>query len=139
MQGLLPDALVAFLRGARPCVVATLRADGAPVTVATWYELLDPGQLGFSMLATARRLQHLGRDPRIAVTVLADDWYHHVSLLGSATAIRDDPTLADIDRIARHYTGADWPERAQRMATVTVAIDRWHSFGDPAVQPLPGR
>ncbi|HEY5114960.1 MAG TPA: pyridoxamine 5'-phosphate oxidase family protein, partial [Nakamurella sp.] len=36
----LPPHLLELLRRPNPCVIATLRPDGQPVTVATWY-LLD--------------------------------------------------------------------------------------------------
>ena len=46
-----------------PAVLATLRSDGHPVTVATWYLLEDDERVLFNMDHTRSRLKHLQRDP----------------------------------------------------------------------------
>jgi len=40
-----PAYLIEFLRLPQPAVMATLAADGRPVTVATWYLLEDDGRV----------------------------------------------------------------------------------------------
>ena len=47
-----------------PRSITTLRADGQPVSVATWY-LLDGDRLLVNMDATRKRLEHLRHDPRV--------------------------------------------------------------------------
>ncbi len=42
----------------------------------------------------SHRLRHLRGEPRIALTVLGNDWYNQLSLLGRAVEIREDPELA---------------------------------------------
>jgi len=125
-----PDDVRRLLEGPNPCTVATLRSDGAPVTVATWY-LLDGDRILVNMDATRRRLQHLREDPRIALTVLAaDDWYTHVSMLGRVGEMYDDVDLTDIDRLARHYGRAEgYPDRESPRVSAWVEIDRWHGWG----------
>src|SRR5919204_1218348 len=83
-----PPELADFLAAPRPSVVAVLRADGSPVTAATWYEWLD-GKVLLPMLRSSRRLAHIRRDPRIALTVLGDSWYTQVSVLGRVVEIRE--------------------------------------------------
>jgi hypothetical protein len=57
-----------------------------------------------------KRLEHLRNNPRIAFNVLDEaDWYTHVSITSHVEELRDDTSLADIDRIARHYTGNPYP------------------------------
>jgi PPOX class probable F420-dependent enzyme len=93
-----------MLRKPNPAVIATVRADGAPVTVATWYLYRD-GRIIVNMDAGRRRLDHIRGDPRVSLTVLDDaDWGTHVSMQGKLELV-DDTDLADIDEIARHYTG----------------------------------
>ena len=65
----LPDDVRALLTKPNPAVVATVRSDGAPVTVATWY-LLDGDRVLLNMDHTRVRLEHLRRDPRVSLTVL---------------------------------------------------------------------
>jgi PPOX class probable F420-dependent enzyme len=117
--------LVALLRRPNPAVMATLRPDGAPVTVATWY-LWDNGRILLSLDAERSRLAHLRRDPRVSLTVLdGEDWYRHVSLQGTVT-LSDDPELADADRISRHYRGHPYPNRRRPRVTAWLDIERVH-------------
>jgi PPOX class probable F420-dependent enzyme len=95
----MPERVVELLRLANPAVMATVAADGRPVTVATWYLLEDDGHILLGLDAKRARLKHMHADPRISLTVLADDdWYTHVSLQGRVVSITDDVGLRDIDR-----------------------------------------
>jgi hypothetical protein len=58
----LTPEVVDLLRRPNPAVMATLRPDGAPVTVATWY-LWDKGRFLLNLDAARARLVHLRRDP----------------------------------------------------------------------------
>lgn len=107
----LPDALEVWLQAARPCVMATVRPDDAPVTVACWYEYQPGSRVLLCTLDTARRLDHLQKNPRVALTTLGDDWYQHVSLLGRVVETRPDEGLADLDRLSIHYKGIPYPDR----------------------------
>ena len=131
-KGSPPAELQEFLRAAHPCVVATVRPDGELHTTATWYEWTDEGTVLLNMDASRRRLDHMRADPRVALTVLADSWYSHVSLIGRVGEIRADPDLADIDRIARHYTGRPYADRERDSWTAVVEVERWHGWGELA-------
>jgi PPOX class probable F420-dependent enzyme len=126
----LPQPVVDLLRRPNPAVMATVAADGRPVTVATWYLLEDDGKVLLGLDAQRARLKHLRADPRVSLTVLAgDDWYTHVSLQGRVVSIGDDIGLADIDRLARHYTGNAYPNRERPRVSVQMEIERWHVWG----------
>jgi PPOX class probable F420-dependent enzyme len=124
----LPDDLVEILRKPNPAVMATVRSDGAPVSVATWY-LWDGGRILLNLDAARRRLGHLRTDPRVALTVLdGESWYRHVSVQGTVT-LEPDPELADIDRLARHYTGAAYRNRRRPRVSAWLDIDSYHVWG----------
>jgi PPOX class probable F420-dependent enzyme len=126
----LPQPVIDLLRLPNPAVMATVAADGRPVTVATWYLLEDDGHVLLGLDAKRARLKHLHADPRISLTVLAsDDWYTHVSLQGWVASIADDEGLRDIDRLARHYTGNAYPNRERARVSAQVEIERWHVWG----------
>ena len=125
----LPERVVALLREPRPAVMATIAADGRPVTVATWYLLEDDGRVLLGLDAGRARLEHMRRDPRISLTVLAEDWYTHVSLQGRVVSIVDDEGLRDIDRLSRHYTGQPYSNRDRPRVSAQVEIERWHAWG----------
>jgi hypothetical protein len=81
------------------------------------------------MAETRLRLDFLRRDPRAALTVLdKGSWYRHVSLLGRVVSIEDDVDLADIDRLARRYTGRDYRSREQKRVSAWLEPDRWHGW-----------
>lgn len=125
----LPDDAQAMLRQPNPAVVATLRRDGAPVSAPTWY-LWEDGHALVNMDADRVRLQHLRRDPRITLSVLdRDSWYTHVTLLGRVVEIREDEGLRDINRMAQHYLGRDYPNQERTRYTAVVEVERWHGWG----------
>jgi PPOX class probable F420-dependent enzyme len=119
-----------FLARPNPAVVATLRPDGAPHTVPTWYDW-EGGRILLNMDETRLRLGYMRRDPRVALTVLdAESWYRHISLLGRVVSIEDDPELADIDRLALRYQGKPFGTRDRRRVSAWMEPDRWHGWND---------
>ncbi|MFN3339916.1 MAG: PPOX class F420-dependent oxidoreductase [Dietzia sp.] len=128
----LTDDLRRLLAAPNPCVMATLRRDGSPVTVPTWYRLVDD-RIHLNLDAGRVRLQHLRRDPRVALSVLdADDWYSHVSIQGRITEITEDPDLSGIDALSRHYTGGEYHVRDRPRVDAWVEIERVHTWGSAA-------
>ena len=126
----MPAHVIELLRQPNPAVMATVARDGRPVTVATWYLLEDDDHVLLGLDATRARLKHMRADPRISLTVLAaDNWYTHVSLQGRVESLTDDEGLRDIDRLARHYTGNDYPNRESPRVSAQVLIERWHGWG----------
>ncbi|GAA2726751.1 PPOX class F420-dependent oxidoreductase [Cellulomonas aerilata] len=129
----LPADLVELLSRPLPAVMATLAADGRPVTVATWYLLEPDGTVLLNLDAGRARLKHLRRDPRVSLTALAEgDWYTHVSVQGRVVSITDDVDLADIDRLSRHYLGQDYGTRDRARVSARVEIEKWHGWGAAA-------
>jgi PPOX class probable F420-dependent enzyme len=125
-----PPEVDEFLRLPNPAVVATLRADGSPHSVPTWYDWED-GRVLLNMDENRLRLGHLRRDPRAALTVLGggeDGWYRHVSLLGSVVSIADDDSLEDIDRLAIRYTGQPFRTRDRKRVSAWLEPERWHGW-----------
>jgi len=128
----LPDKVTDLLAEPNPSVIATIRADGQPVSVATWY-LLDDGRILVNMDEGRKRLDYLRNDSRVTLSVLAaDDWYTHVSMQGRAVEMYDDEGLVDIDRLARHYTGQPYRVRDRGRVSAWIEIDRWHGWGASA-------
>jgi PPOX class probable F420-dependent enzyme len=124
----LPPELDEFLRRPNPAVLASLRPDGSPHTVATWY-LWNGEQVLLNMDESRLRLRFLRRDPRLALTVLGEgSWYRHVSLLGEVAELLEDAGLADIDRLARHYTGEAFRDRESRRVSAWVDVLTWHTW-----------
>jgi nitroimidazol reductase NimA-like FMN-containing flavoprotein (pyridoxamine 5'-phosphate oxidase superfamily) len=126
----LPPHLEQFLNGPRAAVVAVVDEHGGPASTATWY-LYENGRIVLSMERDGLRHRRLLANPGVALTVLADDWYEQLSLVGRVVELRDDLDLADIDRMSQMYRGEAYSVRDQQLVTVQVTVDRWHTFGDP--------
>ena len=127
----MPERVTEMLRKPNPAVMATLGADGRPVSVATWYLIEDDGRVLLNLDAQRARLKHLRNDPRVALTVLAEgNWYTHVSVQGRVVSITDDEDLSDIDRLSQLYGGNPYPNRERPRVSALVEITRWHVWGD---------
>jgi PPOX class probable F420-dependent enzyme len=124
----LPPEVDELLRRPNPAVVATVRPDGSPHSVATWY-LWDGERVLLNMDETRLRLRFMRLDPRVSLTVLDEEsWYNHVSLLGRVVELVDDDGLEDIDRLARHYTGEPFRHRDSSRVSAWVEVDAWHCW-----------
>jgi PPOX class probable F420-dependent enzyme len=124
----LPPDIDEFLRRPQPAVVASVRADGSPHTVATWYAW-DGECVLLSMDESRLRLRFMRRNPRIALTALDGEGRdRHVSLSGRIASIDEDKGLRDIDRLALHYTGAPFRTRDRRRFSARVEIESWHAW-----------
>lgn len=124
----LPDEVKAILARPNPAVMASLKPDGAPLSVATWYLLEDDGRVLINMDNRRARFEHVQQDGRVALTVLDSDWYRHVSIQGRIVEFKPDTDLADIDRLSQHYRGAEYPTRDFPRTSAWIEVDRWHGW-----------
>ena len=99
------------------------------MTVATWYEWRD-GLILVNMDHKRSRLAWMREDPKVSLTVMAADWYLHVSLWGSIVRFSDDPDLADIDSLSRHYRGHPYANRAAKRVSAWIEPKGWHGWDD---------
>ena len=124
-----PPQIDEFLRAPRPAVMATVRSNGQPVTVACWYDWQD-GRLLLSMHRKAKRFGHLQDNPNVAITVLGDSWYTHVSLIGHVSEIRGDPEMVDCHALSYRYRGEPYKDyQGTSLMTVMVDVDRYFTYG----------
>jgi PPOX class probable F420-dependent enzyme len=130
-----PPDVDEFLRRPNPAVVASLRTDGSPHTVATWYDW-DGDHVLLNMDEDRLRLRFMSRDERIALTILdEEDWARHISLLGRVVALEEDVELRDIDRLAVRYTGQPFRRRDRCRFSAWVLVDAWHGWDGPGPWP----
>ena len=123
-----PEDLSELLARPNPAVIATLRPDGWPHTVATWYAWED-GRVLVNMDGSRARLAWMREDPRVALTVfIGEGWSAHVSLRGRIVPIEPDEGLADIDRLARHYFGDRYPDRESPRVSAWIEVTSWHRW-----------
>ena len=123
-----PDFLQEILRKPNPAVIATLKPDGAPHTVATWY-LWEDGRVLVNMDEGRQRLEYMRADPRVSLTVLnGDSWYQHISVRGRVVELEDDEGLAGIDRGSTHYVGGPYSDRERGRVNAWIEVETWHAW-----------
>ncbi len=123
-----PPEVDEFLAQPHAAVIATLRPDGSPHTAATWYDWED-GRVLLNMDESRVRLGYMRRDPRVSLTVIdIQQWYRQLTLMGRAVTIEEDPDLADIDRLARRYTGKPYRDRNRDSVTAWLEPERWYGW-----------
>ncbi len=128
----LPPDVAELFRQPNPAVVAVLLPSGAPMSVGTWYLVEDDGTVLLNMDAERARVAWMKEHPEVALTALKDgEWYTHVSIRGRVVRWDDDPAtaLADIDRLARHYTGDEYRVRDRARISCWVEVSHWHGWG----------
>ena len=128
----LPPEVAELFRRPNPAVVAVLLPSGAPMSVATWYLVEDDGTVLLNMDAERARVAWMREHPEVALTALKEgEWYTHVSIRGRVVRWEEDPetALADIDRLARHYTGEQYRARDRPRVSCWVQVEHWHGWG----------
>jgi PPOX class probable F420-dependent enzyme len=126
----LPPAVVDFLKRPNPAVIAFIRPDGYPMSVATWYDW-DDGLILVNMHEGRSRLRWLRANPKASLTALGEeDWYRHVSLYGAVVRFVDDVDLADIDRLCLRYTGEPFSNRNAKRVSAWIEPHGWHGWDD---------
>jgi len=124
----LPEHLQALLAKPNPAVMGSIRTNGDPLTVATWY-LWEDQRVLINLDAGRKRLQHLRRDPRVSLTVLDEaGWWRHVTLHGRVATIADDPDLVDIDRLSTHYGYGPYSNRERPRVSAWVDVESWFAW-----------
>lgn len=125
------------MRKPNAAVIAVIRPDGFPMTVATWYEWQD-GRVFVNMHAGRARLRWMRANPKVSLTVFADSWYTHVSLYGNVVAIEEDADLSGIDRLSVRYGGQPFRNRTARRVNAWIEPVGWHGWDPSGELSSPG-
>ena len=129
----LSEQAMQLLEQPNPAVIAVVRPDGQPISVATWYLVEDDGRILVNMDAGRKRLDYMRADARATLTALKEGaWYTHISVQGRINEWRDDPELADIDRLAQHYGRGRYANRTRPRVSALIEIEYWHGWGSLA-------
>jgi PPOX class probable F420-dependent enzyme len=118
-----PADVEALLEGRNFAHVATLLPDGSPHSVPVWIGVED-GHVVFFTQEGSRKARNVERDPRVAISVVDHERpYLSAHLRGRVVGKREgEAALEVMDRLARRYTGADFPVR--RGVLYEIEVDR---------------
>ena len=122
----LDPAVRELLEGANFVSLATLMPDGAPHSTVVWAAVEGGRPCFFTAAPQSRKARNVAGDPRVAMTVLdRENPYRSGQLRGTvAEVVEDDPAMEIIDRMARKYTGADFPMRSGQVFLIDVHHSR---------------
>jgi len=119
----IPEDVRPLLEGRNFAHVATLLPDGSPHSVPVWVGVEDDRVVFFTQEGS-RKARNVDRDPRVAISVVDHERpYLSAHLRGRVVGKREgEAALEVMDRLARRYTGKDFPVR--RGVLYEIEIDR---------------
>jgi PPOX class probable F420-dependent enzyme len=120
----LPDDVRALLDASNFAHVATVGADGSADVVPVWVAT-DGDRVVFFTQTTSRKARNLGRDPRVAISVVDHmNPYRSLQLRGRVVEQRTDEAIwRTIDPMAERYTGEPFPFRPETTVLCFVEVD----------------
>ncbi|HZC69099.1 MAG TPA: PPOX class F420-dependent oxidoreductase [Jatrophihabitans sp.] len=121
-----------FIRNNHHAVMATFRRDGRPALSPVLVTLDEQDRVVISTRETAMKVQHLRRDPRIAISVFADRFYGDwVQAEGTAEVVSLPEAMEPLVHYYRSISGEhpDWDDYRAAMARdervlIRFAIER---------------
>ncbi|MGC0272508.1 PPOX class F420-dependent oxidoreductase [Pseudactinotalea sp. Z1739] len=116
MKHTLPQQVRALLEAPNLAHFATVMPDGRPTSVPLWVGLEDE-RLAVLTIPDSIKDRNIRRDPRVALSLTPqENPFQMASIRGRVVErIDDERAWPIIDRIARKYTGEDYPERSNRI------------------------
>ena len=133
-----PPHIDELLARPNPAVLACVRPDNTPHTAPVWYLWRD-GRVLLTFDQTRKRLEFIGENPAVALSVLdTDDWFKNVTLFGRVEEIFDDDELRGVDEISEHYINRPYLRRDQPRVLGWMEVDSWYAWNAHAeVEDLP--
>ncbi len=111
-----------FLLDAKwPGILSTLSPNGAPITSAVWFAMIDDA-IVISTPAARPKARNARLDPRVSFIVDTKERpYRGVAIEGTATVI-DDPERRSMRTIAERYLGPDLPPAMEERIASTERV-----------------
>jgi PPOX class probable F420-dependent enzyme len=117
------DAMELILT-ANPAVLATVRDDGSPHTVAVWFDWVDDRVL-LNMDVNRKRLRYVEANPAASITILdGENWLRQLTVRGPIS-LEPDEGLVTVDRLAHRYMGREYPVRERPRVTAWLQPEHW--------------
>jgi PPOX class probable F420-dependent enzyme len=120
-----------LVAGANFVHLATLLPDGSPHSVAIWADVHDDDHVVFFTGPTTRKARNLGRDVRLAMSLVDRHNPYTTGMLRGRLVERidGDAGRAIVDRISQKYTGKPFPYPSELGFVVEVTHSRLVSLG----------
>jgi PPOX class probable F420-dependent enzyme len=128
----IPEPLLALLRGASPCFLATVMPDGSPHLTQVWVDT-DGEHVVVNSVHGSQKVRNIERDPRVALTI-ADpaETSRYFGVRGRVIDVTTEGGVEHIEALSQRYLGGPYPwygGRDQVRVILTVAVDSIRSVG----------
>lgn len=121
--GVIPRQYEDLLKSKAVANVATIGPKKEPQVNPVWFDW-DGQRLLFSQTWQRQKLRNIGRDPRIAVSIVdPENHLRYLEIRGVVDTIEDDSDNRFIDSMARKYLGLDiypWAQPDEQRVIVAV-------------------
>lgn len=128
----LPDELLALLRGASLCHVATTMPDGSPQITQTWADT-DGAHVLVNTVEGFQKVRNVERDARVALSICDPDRpSRYFAVRGRVVDMTTTGGAEHIEALAQRYLGGPYPwygGRDQVRVILSVTADRIHAVG----------
>jgi PPOX class probable F420-dependent enzyme len=128
----LPDNLIALLRQASPCFLATTMPDGSPQLTQTWVDT-DGEHIVINTVQGHQKARNVERDPRVAVSICdRSNPAHYYAVRGRVINATTEGGAEHIEALAQRYLGGPYPwygGRERVRLVLTISADKVHSMG----------
>jgi PPOX class probable F420-dependent enzyme len=123
-----PESHLDILHSTALAHVATLGPKGEPQNNPVWFDW-DGERLKFSQTKTRQKYRNVGRDPRIALSIVdPENPFRYLEIRGEVVGIEEDPDLDFINAMAKKYMGKDrYPFHRPGDERVVVVVEPRHA------------
>ena len=119
----LSEEIKALFRGPNFAHLATVMADGSPQVAPVWVDL-EGDRILVGTDEKSLKGRNTKRDPRVGLSVVGhENPYLEAQIRGRIVERRPDPRFEIKDRIARKYTGKDFPWRNEPEEQVILVVE----------------
>ena len=128
----LTEDVLALLRQASPCYLATSMADGSPQVTQTWVDT-DGEHVLINSVHGHVKVRNIARDPRVAVAISDPETpSRYVQMRGRVREVTTEGAVDHIEKLAQKYLGTPYPwygGRDQVRVRIVIEPERMSSTG----------
>ena len=128
----LTEDVLALLRQASPCYLATSMADGSPQVTQTWGDT-DGTHVLINSVQGHVKVGNIARDPRVAVAISDPETpSRYVQVRGQVREVTTEGAVDHIEKLAQKYLGTPYPwygGRDQVRVIIVIEPERVSSMG----------
>lgn len=127
-EPVIPESYEDLLSSTAVAHVATRGPRGEPQNNPVWFGW-DGEHLLFSQTKTRQKYRNIGRDPRIAVSIVdPENHLRYLEIRGEVVRVDEDPDLGFINEMAKKYLGLEkYPYHRPGDERVVMVVEPRHA------------